>query len=116
MIVGIGLDVVATATIAQLLAELDARFEERVFTAADRANALAARFAAKEACVKALGTGWNQGVSFVQVEVRRVDGGAPTLELSGEAAARATARGVKHVHVSLSHSAGVAAAAVILEG
>jgi|SRR5689334_6281382 holo-[acyl-carrier protein] synthase len=125
MIVGIGLDVVATAKIAQLLAELDARFEDRVFTPlersdcverADRAEALAARFAAKEACFKALGTGWSQGVSFLQVEVRRVDGGAPTLALSGEAAARASARGVKHVHVSLSHSAGVAAAAVILEG
>ncbi len=125
MIVGIGLDVVETAKIAQLLAELDARFEERVFTPAerrdcveraDKAEALAARFAAKEACFKALGTGWSQGVSFLQVEVRRVDGGAPTLELSGEAAARARARGVTHVHVSLSHSAGVAAAAVILEG
>ncbi len=125
MIVGIGLDVVATAKIAQLLAELDARFEERVFTPAernacmeraDKADALAARFAAKEACFKALGTGWSQGVSFLQVEVQRADGGAPTLQLSGEAAARARARGVKHVHVSLSHSAGVAAAAVILEG
>ncbi len=125
MIVGLGLDVVETAKIAQLLAELEARFEERVFTPAerrdcveraDKAEALAARFAAKEACFKALGTGWSQGVSFLQVEVRRVDGGAPTLELSGEAAARARERGVKHVHVSLSHSAGVAAAAVILEG
>ena len=125
MILGIGLDVVETAKMGQLLAEHDQRFEERVFTPAerrdcgervDRAEALAARFAAKEACFKALGTGWSQGVSFLQVEVRRPDGGAPTLALSGEAAARAQARGVKHVHVSLSHSAGVAAAAVILEG
>lgn len=125
MIVGLGLDVVETAKIAELLAELEARFEERVFTPAerrdcvqraDKAEALAARFAAKEACFKALGTGWSQGVSFLQVEVRRMDGGAPTLELSGEAAVRARERGVKHVHVSLSHSAGVAAAAVILEG
>src|SRR6266496_2570243 len=116
MIVGLGLDVVETAKIAQLLAELEARFEERVFTPAerrecveraDKAEALAARFAAKEACFKALGTGWSQGVSFLQVEVRRVDGGAPTLELSGEAAVRARERGVKHMHVSLSHSAGV---------
>jgi holo-[acyl-carrier protein] synthase len=125
MIVGLGVDVVETAKIAQLLAELEARFEERVFTPAerrecleraDKAEALAARFAAKEACFKALGTGWSQGVSFLQVEVRRGDGGAPTLELSGEAAVRARERGVKHMHVSLSHSAGVAAAAVILEG
>lgn len=125
MIIGIGLDVVETAKVGQLLAELDLRFEERVFTPAerrdcgeraDRAAALAARFAAKEACFKALGTGWSEGVSFLQVEVRRPDGGAPTLALSGHAAERAQARGVKHVHVTLSHSAGLAAAAVILEG
>ena len=125
MILGIGLDVVEIAKVERLLAQLDQRFEELAFTPAerrdcldraDRAEALAARFAAKEACFKALGTGWSQGVSFLQVEVRRPDGGAPVLALSGEAAARAKARGVKHVHVSLSHSAGVAAAAVILEG
>jgi holo-[acyl-carrier protein] synthase len=125
VILGIGLDVVETAKVGQLLAEFDRRFEERVFTPAerrdcggraDRAEALAARFAAKEACFKALGTGWSQGVSFLQVEVRPTDGGAPTLVLSGEAAARAQARGVKHLHLSPSHSAGVAAAAVILEG
>lgn len=124
MIVGIGLDVVATATVRDLLAAHDQRFEERVFTPAersdcagraDRADALAARFAAKEACFKALGTGWSQGVSFLQVEVRRGDGGAPQLALSGEAAERAAARGVTRLHVSLTHSAGVAAAAVILE-
>src|SRR5205809_233108 len=78
--------------------------------------ALAARFAAKEACFKALGTGWSQGVSFLQVEVQRGDGGAPRLALSGQAAERARVRGVTHLHVSLTHSAGVAAAAVILEG
>jgi holo-[acyl-carrier protein] synthase len=120
-----GLDVVATAKVQELLAAYDPSFAERVFTPAerrdcagraDKAEALAARFAAKEACFKALGTGWSQGVSFLQVEVRRVDGGAPKLELSGHAAARARSLGVKHVHVSLTHSAGVAAAAVILEG
>lgn len=124
MIVGIGLDIVATATMQELLAAHDQRFEERVFTPAerrdcaervDRADALAARFAAKEACFKALGTGWSQGVSFLQVEVRRGEAGAPQLALSGEAADRARARGVTRMHVSLTHSAGVAAAAVILE-
>jgi holo-[acyl-carrier protein] synthase len=69
----------------------------------------------KEACFKALGTGWSQGVSFLQVEVERADGGAPRLALSGQAAERARARGVKQLHVTLTHSAGVAAA-VILEG
>ncbi|HEU5262442.1 MAG TPA: holo-ACP synthase [Gemmatimonadales bacterium] len=125
MILGIGLDVVETAQIRRLLAAHGRRFEERVFTAAergecagraDREQAFAARFAAKEACFKALGTGWTQGVSFLQVEVTRTDGGAPALRLSGRAADRARERGVRSVHVSLSHQAGIAAAAVILEG
>lgn len=125
MILGIGLDVVETAQIRRLLAAHGRRFEERVFTAgergdcagrADREQAFAARFAAKEACFKALGTGWSQGVSFLQVEVTRTDGGAPALRLSGRAADRARERGVRSVHVSLSHQAGIAAAAVILEG
>ncbi|MGH7569665.1 MAG: holo-ACP synthase [Gemmatimonadales bacterium] len=125
MILGLGLDVVETATIARLLAEQGERFEERVFTPgereecrarADRAQALAARFAAKEACLKALGTGWREGIAFLQVEVVRTEGGGPSLRLTGGAADRARARGVKQVHVSLTHQPGVAAAAVILEG
>ena len=122
MIVGIGLDVVETA---QLSRRLGAAFEERVFTAAerkdcegrvDREQALAARFAAKEACLKALGTGWNEGAAFQQVEVVSAESGAPSLRLSGPTAELARERGVRHVHVSLSHQPGIAAAAVILEG
>src|SRR3989454_102945 len=95
MIVGIGLDVVEVGKVRELLAAQQT-FEERVFTPAerddcaaraDKAEALAARFAAKEACFKALGTGWSQGVSFLQVEVQRGDGGAPRLALSRPAAA-----------------------------
>src|SRR5205807_8117253 len=91
MIVGVGLDVVEVGKVRELLAAHQT-FEERVFTPAerhdcaaraDKAEALAARFAAKEACFKALGTGWSQGVSFLQVEVQRGDGGAPRLALSG---------------------------------
>jgi holo-[acyl-carrier protein] synthase len=125
MIIGIGLDVVETAHLERLLAGQGQRFEERVFTAAergecagraDRQQALAARFAAKEACLKALGTGVSQGLSFLQVEVVSVDGGAPAVRLSGPAADRARDQGVRRVHVSLSHQPGIAAAAVILEG
>jgi holo-[acyl-carrier protein] synthase len=125
VIVGIGLDVVETVQIARVLGGQGRRFEERVFTAAelgecagraDREQALAARFAAKEACLKALGTGVSQGISFLQVEVVSADGGAPKVRLSGPAADRARDRGVRHVHVSLSHQPGIAAAAVILEG
>ena len=125
MILGIGLDVVATERIARLLANDGSDFEERVFTAAelqecreraDRAQALGARFAAKEACLKALGTGWTRGLSFRQVEVWGLAGGRPELRLSGEAAERAQALGVRRIHVSLTHEADVAAAVVVLEG
>ena len=125
MIIGFGMDVVETARIARMLADYGPRFRERVFTPAeledcrrrhDEAQALAARFAAKEACLKALGTGWRRGFSFRDVEVVRMDSGAPTIRLVGGAAARARERGVRAVHVSLTHETGIAAAAVILEG
>ena len=125
MILGIGLDVVATERVAQSLAAGDGQFEAIVFTPAeretcasraDRSQALAARFAAKEACVKALGTGWAQGVSYHQVEVIDLDGGRPELRLTGKAAARAQALGVRRMHVTLSHEVDVAAAVVVLDG
>jgi holo-[acyl-carrier protein] synthase len=124
MIVGVGLDVVETDRIARALALHGRRFEDRVYTAAelaecaersDRAQALAGRFAAKEALLKALGTGSARGISFLQVEVVRRDGGGAAISLTGSAAAEARRRGVRHVHVSLSHQPGLAAAVVILE-
>jgi len=125
MILGVGLDVVETERIARALALHGRRFEERVYTAAelaecaqraDRAQALARRFAAKEALLKALGTGSARGISFQQVEVVRADGGSPTMSLTGSAAAEARRKGVRQIHVSLSHQPGLAAAVVILEG
>ncbi len=124
MILGIGVDVVAIERIARLLSEPNGRFEELVFTSAevvacagraDREHALAARLAAKEACFKALGTGWAEGVSFQQVEVASLEGGRPELRLTGRAAERARALGVQSIHVSLTHDTGVAAAVVVLE-
>jgi len=124
MIVGIGLDIVETARLRRLLSDQNDHFEKRVFTPAeqgacaaraDREQALAARFAAKEACLKALGTGWSQGLSPLQVEVIEREGGAPAIHLTGKAAERARDRGVRQVHVTLSHEPGMAAAAVILE-
>ncbi len=103
-----------TERIARALALHGRRFEERVYTAAelaqcaerlDRAQALAGRFAAKE-----------RGMSFLQVEVIRQDGGSAAMSLTGAAAAEAHRRGVRHVHLSLSHQPGLAAAVVILEG
>jgi len=125
VILGIGLDIVETGQLRRLLTEQGDRFEQRVFTEgerrecngrADREQALAARFAAKEACLKALGTGVSQGITFLQVEIVEREGGVPAVHLTGPAAERAHDRGVRHMHVSLSHQAGMAAAAVILEG
>lgn len=125
MILGIGLDVVETAELGRTLAKQGEQFERRVFTAAERAacagrvdreQALAARFAAKEACLKALGTGVSEGLSLQQVEVTAADNGSPAITLSGAAAERARQRGVRTVHVSLSHQPGLAAAVVVLEG
>lgn len=125
MIVGIGLDLVETERVAKALGAHGERFEDRVFTATEKANcrgradriqALAARFAAKEACLKALGTGWSEGLSFRQVEVVPTEGGRPELRLSGAAASRAKDLGVKKVHVSLTHQPGIAGAVVVLEG
>ena len=125
MIVGVGLDVVETRRIEQALARHGERFERRVFTPAERAacrdradrlRALAARFAAKEACLKALGTGWAHGLTFLDVELTTDGAGVPAVTLGGEAAARAERLGVRRVHVSISHEAEVAASVVVLEG
>lgn len=125
MIVGVGLDVVAVERLERSLQHDGAAFTERVFTVAeraecevraDRAQALAARFAAKEAFFKALGTGWGGALSLQQVEVTSGDGARPELRLSGTAAGRAAAMGVRSVHVTLSHERDYAAAVVILEG
>lgn len=123
-ILGVGLDVVETGRVGRLLVQQGARFEQLVYTAqelaacagrTDRVEALAGRFAAKEALLKALGTGWSQGLSLRQVEVVRGNGGLPELALSGAAAEVARRRGVGRTHLSLSHEPGFAAAVVILE-
>ena len=124
MIRGLGIDIVEVARLAAALGRHGDHFVERVFTAAERAAcdrradrilALAARFAAKEACLKALGTGWAEGLGFRDVEIVREGNEPPRLILHGEAARRAKALGVIRTHVSLTHQPGTAAAVVILE-
>ena len=125
MVIGIGIDLIESARLERALREWGARFEQRVFSdgelaacagRVDRVQALAARFAAKEACLKALGTGVAQGLSLRQVEVVRASGSAPRIVLHGAAAEKAKALGVTNIQVSLTHQKLAAAAVVILEG
>ncbi|MGB7447749.1 MAG: holo-ACP synthase [Ornithinimicrobium sp.] len=116
MIIGVGIDVVDIARFGGRL-ERTPRLAERLFTPSERAlrtESLAARFAAKEALAKALGA--PVGLHWGDVTVARADDGRPHLEVSGTVAARAERLGVRHLHVSLSHDAGVASAVVIAEG
>jgi holo-[acyl-carrier protein] synthase len=124
MIVGIGVDIVDIRRLRQVLERQGDRFVRRVFTLAeqkfccahrDPVPHYAARFAAKEAVFKALGTGWAEGVSWLDVEVRRQEGKAPTLALTGGGEMRGVALGVKTMHISLSHSDDAALAMVVLE-
>ena len=123
MIIGTGLDLTELERIRSALARHGERFAERILTEAELAlfpagnpvPFLAARFAAKEAAFKALGTGMSGGVTFHTVEVLRLDSGAPQLRLLGAARDRAEALGARRAHVSLTHGRDVAAAVVILE-
>jgi holo-[acyl-carrier protein] synthase len=124
MIVGTGIDIAEVPRIAQAIQRYGDRFLRRVFTEgeiqyceskANRVERYAARFAAKEAAMKALGTGWNHGVRWRDVEVRREPGGRPTLAFHGKAAEFASKLGAVHVALSLSHTASEAIAQVILE-
>lgn len=125
MIVGIGMDLVSVRRVAELLARHDERALRRLFTAGEVGDcqargrpiqSFAARFAAKEACFKALGTGWAQGVSWREIEVVSAPSRAPALRLYGAAAARAAERGARRLHLSLTHTEEFAAAVVVLEG
>jgi holo-[acyl-carrier protein] synthase len=125
MIVGTGLDVVEIARVRRLATRWGDRFLERVFTPGevayarrrrDPAEHLAARFAAKEATLKALGTGLSLGVRWREMEVRRPPGQRPTVVLSGRTAALGAARGIRALHLSLTHDAGIALAQVLAEG
>jgi holo-[acyl-carrier protein] synthase len=124
MIVGLGIDVASVERITRLLQRFGDKAWERVLTPAERADlasrradravALAGRFAAKEAVSKALGA--PKDVWWQDVEVGRGPGGRPALRLFGRALEHARALGVVRSHVSITHDAGVAAAVVVLEG
>jgi holo-[acyl-carrier protein] synthase len=125
MILGTGIDIVEVARIEAAISRFGDRLLARIFTpeerryCASRANPAehyAARFAAKEAGLKAIGTGWSQGVGWAELEVRREPSGRPVLMFCGKAAKIAAELGVTRVLLSLSHTGGHAIAQVILEG
>ena len=124
MIVGTGIDVIEVPRVAASIERFGRRFLNRVFTEseirycdskANRTERYAARFAAKEAGMKALGTGWSHGVRWRDVEVRRQPGGRPTLAFHGKAAEIASQMNVTNIALSLTHTAAEALAQVILE-
>jgi len=124
MLVGTGIDLVEVPRIARSIERFGERFLRRIFTDAEiafcrarttSAESFAARFAAKEAAAKALGTGIQHGVSWKEFEVRRIPGSRPTLHLTGRARAIAGQLGVANVSLSLTHTASLAMASVHLE-
>jgi holo-[acyl-carrier protein] synthase len=112
-LLGHGIDIVETARIRRLIDEHGAHFLDRVFTAAEQAycNAsrkrslehFAGRFAAKEAVLKVLGTGWRGGIAWTDIEVVKEPSGQPQIRLTGECARIADERGITRWHISISH-------------
>jgi holo-[acyl-carrier protein] synthase len=122
-IVGIGLDLVKIERIRALAERWQERFLERLYTEAerrycfDRASpyaSLAGRFAAKEAVLKAIGTGWSAGISWQDIQVLNDGSGKPVAHVQGRAGALLQEAGVTDIHISLSHDADYAIAQVVL--
>lgn len=124
MIVGTGVDLAEVDRIRAAIERYGPRFVERIFTPreiayveskANRFERYAARFAAKEAGMKAIGTGWRRGVRWQDFEVANLPTGKPTLRLHGVAAEIAGKLGVRNIALSLTHTAEYGMAHVILE-
>ena len=123
MIFGIGTDIIEIARIEKQVTK-DTGFISRVFTPDEinccdgkknRSEKFAARFAAKEAFMKALGTGWRDGIAFTDIEIINDELGKPKINLNGHAKKLAESNGIDSIHVSLSHTDKLATAVVILE-
>lgn len=124
MVIGIGIDVVQNERIRGSLSKFGSRFLNRIYTESEIAYCngcvdpgihFAARFAAKEAAFKALGTGWSTGVRWRDVEILRLPSGKPELHLHGAALEHAGSIGAKRFHVSLTHDQLVSCAVVLFE-
>jgi holo-[acyl-carrier protein] synthase len=122
-IIGHGIDLVETARIRQLVQEHGQRFLDRCFTPSEqefcdrsikrRFEHLAGRFAAKEAILKALGTGWRGGVAWTDIEVRSDPSGKPQVALTGECLRVASNAGITGWLLSISHIGSLAMASAI---
>jgi holo-[acyl-carrier protein] synthase len=119
-IAGVGIDLVDV----ERFERSKPRVRERLFTRAEAAYCgrqrrpalhFAARFAAKEAVLKALGTGWSGGIAWTDVEIAREEHGTASVKLAGKAAARAKKLKVRRWHVSMTHTSTTAAAVAIAE-
>jgi holo-[acyl-carrier protein] synthase len=125
LIVGLGIDIAEVARVKAAIERHGETFLRRLYTPKEREycerfknkyERYAGRFAAKEAAMKALGTGWSRGVRWVDVEVVREKSGKPTIKLAGEANNVAERMGVKNIALSITHTADQAFAQVIFEG
>lgn len=125
MILGTGVDIAEVPRIRESIERYGQRFLRRIYTdgeiqycesKARRFESYAARFAAKEAGMKALGTGWSRGVRWRDIEVVRPKGQRPTIQFHGQAASIADKLGTKNIALSLTHTREEALAHVILEG
>jgi len=125
LIVGLGLDIAEIDRIEAAIMRHGAAFLNRLFTPGEQAycekfknryERYAARFAAKEAAMKALGTGWRHGVRWRDIEVTREPSGKPTLKLAGVAREFADRMGVRNISLTITHSGNLALAQVIFEG
>ena len=125
MIIGHGIDLVGVARIRRMIDDHGDRFLKRTYTEAEVAWArrrkkgfeetLAGRFAAKEAVMKVLGTGWREGVAFSGIEILNSPQGKPYVVLHGTTAERAASLGITAWHISLTHSEDLAIASAIAE-
>ena len=124
MIVGTGIDIAEVPRIAASIERFGRRFIERIFTPdeiryceskANKAERYAGRFAAKEAGMKAIGTGWSRGVTWQDVEVLRAPGSRPTVVFHNKAGEFYHSLGATRAHLSITHTKEVAMAHIILE-
>ena len=125
MIVSIGSDLAQIARMEAALERRGQRMLDRLFTPAEqaycerkkeRATHYAGRYAAKEAVMKVLGTGWRRGVRWIDIEVVRESSGAPRIALHGESARIAARLGIARIHLTITHDAGLAMAFAVAEG